>query len=98
VLSNTPAIDKEKFLNRRAELYWLLSKRFTDGKISIPDDRKLISQLADIRFTYKQGKMAVEMKEEMRSRGSKSPDRADMLALLFCPQEIVSEQAEVWKW
>lgn len=97
VLSNTPAVDKERFLNRRAELYWLLSKRFSDEKISVPDDRRLISQLADIRYTFKQGKMAIESKEEMRSRGSKSPDRADMLALLFCPAEVISEEApEPW--
>lgn len=99
VLSNTPAVDKERFLNRRAELYWLLSKRFTDGEISIPDDRKLISQLTDIRYTFKQGKMAMETKEEMRGRGSKSPDRADMLSLLFYPGEVVDDSApEPWRW
>jgi len=99
VLSNQPAVDKEKFLNRRAELFWLLSKRFTDEKISIPNDRKLISQLADIRYTYKQGRMAMETKEEMRQRGSKSPDRADMLALLFAPGEVVDEEAgPVWTY
>lgn len=98
VLSNTPAVDKERFANRRAELYWLLSKRFTDEKISIPDDRKLVSQLTDIRFTYKNGKQIMESKEEMRARGSKSPDRADMLALLFNPEEAISDQAVVWKY
>lgn len=98
VLSNNPAVDKERFANRRAEIYWLLSKRFTDEEISIPNDRKLISQLTDIRFTFKNGKQIMESKEEMRSRGSKSPDRADMLSLLFYPGEVVSEEAEVWKW
>ena len=97
VLSNAPAVDKERFLNRRAELYWLLSKRFTDGNISIPEDRKLTSQLTDIRYTYKQGKMAMESKEEMRARGSKSPDRADMLSLLFSPETIEDNTAPpVW--
>jgi hypothetical protein len=98
VLSNNPALDIEKYANRRAEIYWLLSKRFTDGKISIPNDRKLISQLCDIRYSFRNGKMIMESKEEMRSRGSKSPDRADMLALLFYPQEVIEEQATVWKW
>jgi len=99
VLSNAPAVDKERFLNRRAELYWLLSKRFTDGKINIPKDEKLSGQLTDIRFTFKQGKMAMETKEEMRARGSKSPDRADMLAILFSPEEVIDTKApEPWRW
>ena len=102
VLSNTPAVDNERFANRRAELFWLLSKRFTDGTISIPNDRKLISQLTDIRYTFQNGKMIMESKEMMRSRGSKSPDRADMLALLFYPagEELDdNEGPPVWtKW
>ena len=99
VMSNSPAVDKERFLNRRAELYWLLSKRFTDERISIPDDRKLIAQLADIRYTYKNGKLAMETKEEMRARGSKSPDRADMLVMLFLPSSVaVGGTQPVWRW
>ncbi len=99
VLSNSPAVDVERFLNRRAELYWLLSKRFTDEAISIPDDRKLVAQLADIRYTFKRGKEAMESKEEMRARGSKSPDRADMLALLFIPESDMDiPDTQVWRW
>ncbi|MBA7659382.1 hypothetical protein ES703_67360 [subsurface metagenome] len=97
VMSNAPAVDKERFLNRRAELFWLLAKRFSDGNISIPKDRKLISQLADIRYDYKSGRIFMESKEAMIARGSKSPDRADMLAMLFHPGEAFSTEApEPW--
>jgi phage terminase large subunit len=97
VLSNEPAIDKERFLNRRAELYWMLSKRFADGKISIPKDRKLVSQLCDIRYDYKNGRIFIESKEAMIARGSKSPDRADMLAMLFHPGDAFADDApEPW--
>jgi phage terminase large subunit len=97
VMSNAPAVDKERFLNRRAELYWLLSKRFSDGNISIPDDRKLVSQLCDIRYDYKSGRIFMESKESMIARGSKSPDRADMLAMLFYPGDSFVEDApEPW--
>ena len=101
VLSNTPAVDKEMFGNRRAELYWLLSKRFTDEKISIPNDRKLIAQLTDIRIKEytSRGSMLIESKENMRARGSKSPDRADTLALLFAPDEAGDNiEIPVWRW
>jgi len=97
VMSNAPAVDKERFLNRRAELFWLLAKRFSDGNISIPKDRKLISQLTDIRYDYKSGRIFMESKEAMIGRGSKSPDRADMLAMLFHPGEAFSTDApEPW--
>jgi hypothetical protein len=82
------AIDKERFGNRRAEVYWDLAKRFEEGQISLPKDNtkveKLKAQLCDIRYFYdKKGKLWIESKEQMRSRGSKSPDAADMLMMLF---------------
>ena len=86
VLVGLPATDRERFVNRRSELYWLLNKRFQDGNISIPDDRKLIGQLADIRYDYdEKGRLRMESKEKMRARGVKSPDRADALMLAFIP-------------
>lgn len=81
------AKDKEKFGNRRAEVYWDLAKRFEEGQISLPagpKTEKLKAQLCDMRYYYdKKGKLWIESKEEMRSRGSKSPDAADMLMMLF---------------
>jgi phage terminase large subunit len=79
-----PAIDTEKFINIRAEQYWLLSRRFADGTISTPDNKKLGSQLTDIRYTYtRKGQLQMESKEEMKARGSKSPDIADALMMGF---------------
>ena len=79
--------DREKFGNRRAEVYWDLAKRFEEGNISLPKGNRtdrLKAQLCDIRYDYdKNGKLWIESKEEMRSRGSKSPDAADMLMMLF---------------
>jgi len=99
VLGNKPAVDKERFVNRRAELYWMLSMRFTDGTISIPDDRKLIAQLADIQYDYREGRIIMESKEQMRGRNSKSPDKADMLAMLFYPELSIDDQVpEPWHW
>lgn len=97
VLSNNPAVDKERFVNRRAELYWMLSQRFTDERISIPNDRELISQLADIQYDYRNGRVIMESKEQMRARGSKSPDKADFLAMLFYPEEPLDDMIpEPW--
>lgn len=84
--AGAPAVDKEKYGNQRAELFWLLSRRFADGKIDIPDDVKLKGQLCDIRYRYdSKGRMWIETKEEARSRGVRSPDRADVLMMMFAP-------------
>ena len=79
-----PAYDSERFANRRAELYWNLRERFRTGDIALPRDEILLSELTGIRYSHSStGKIKMESKEEMKKRGGRSPDRADMLALLF---------------
>jgi hypothetical protein len=79
-----PAKDKETFGNRRAELYWMLKKRLEENRINLPQDDVLKAQLCDIRYRYdSKGKIWIETKEEMRSRGSNSPDRADVVIMLL---------------
>jgi hypothetical protein len=79
-----PARDSERFFNRRAELYWNLRERFRTGDIVIPNDDRAVRELASLRYRLTSlGKIRIESKEEMRARGQESPDRADMLALLF---------------
>ncbi|KKN62266.1 hypothetical protein LCGC14_0514030 [marine sediment metagenome] len=87
VLVGQPAINSERFGNRRAEYYFQLARRFAEGTISIPNNRKLVAQLADLRVTYGRttNKVLIESKDEMRARGSKSPDFADSLMLAFIP-------------
>jgi hypothetical protein len=78
------AIDKEKFGNRRAELYFRLSRMLEEAEIQLPKDERLKAQLADIRYRYDQkGKLWIESKEEARARGSRSPDEADVLTILL---------------
>lgn len=95
---------KEMFLNRRAELYWLLRLRFErtyeavngiaeyepEDLISIPFHSDMIAQLSiPKKKTTLTGKIAIESKDEMRKRGVGSPDWADMLAYLFSPDARV---------
>lgn len=78
------AIDKERFGNRRAELYFRLQRQLEEGEIQLPKDERLKGQLADIRYRYDQkGKLWIESKEEARARGSKSPDEADTVIALL---------------
>ena len=84
------ARDKERFFNRRSELFWGLRQRFVDGDISIPEsDNLLMDQLLTLRFTYTpRGQIKVASKDEIRKDRPanakwQSCDRADALMLAF---------------
>lgn len=90
---------KEKFYNARAENWGLLRERFRktydhvnqirsyplDELISIPEEPKLIAQISQPKRKFTSaGKILIEGKEEMRSRGLDSPDFADSLVYAMC--------------
>lgn len=77
------AIDSDRFLNRRAECYWMLRERFERGEMDIdPDDDLLASQLGSIKWALtSRGQIKIESKDDMRKRGMPSPDRADALMM-----------------
>jgi hypothetical protein len=85
VVAGGEPMDKEHYLNSRAEMYDNLRKRFEAGTISIPDDQDLIAQLSSIRFKFASDKkLQIVSKEDMkRMYHLKSPDKADSLALAF---------------
>ena len=76
--------DKKRFANARAEWCWGLRERFERGEIAICPDDELAAQLAGIRYAIdSRGRIQIESKEDMRSRGIASPDIADALMLAF---------------
>ena len=78
------ARDSEHFANLRAEGYWNLRQLLMEGSLSLPFDNELVGQLAGLRYTFNStGKVLIESKEEMRRRGTPSPDKADALMLAF---------------
>jgi phage terminase large subunit len=78
------AHNRERFANRRAEVYWAMRERFRTGDISIPRDETLVEELAGLKYQHtSRGQIKMESKDEMKRRGMKSPDRADMLSMLF---------------
>jgi hypothetical protein len=79
-----PARDSERFANRRAELYWGLRERFRQGDIALHQDEALSEELLSLRYRHtSRGQILMESKDDMKRRGLSSPDRADMLAMLF---------------
>jgi hypothetical protein len=76
------AYDNEAYTNRSAEMWYGMAKKIEDAEIILPDDDELTAQLTCRRsMTNSKGKLGVESKDSMRSRGLASPDRADALAL-----------------
>ncbi len=83
--SGKPALDTERYLNRRAEGWWEFNQKLTDGELDLPQSDKLKAQLSDIRYTYNtKGLLQIESKEDAKSRGSKSPDVGDATMMTFC--------------
>lgn len=91
----------EKFKNLRAEIAWLVRRRFEkayehveqgvehppEEMISIPNDPNLIAQLSLPLVEHTDtGKVQLESKKSMRKRGIPSPDYFDSLCLCFYPR------------
>jgi len=73
---------KEKYINRRAELWFDMREWFLKRDCKIPNDPTLISELTSPRYQFtSSGKMKMESKDEMKRRGLRSPDVADALVL-----------------
>lgn len=86
--SGKEPLDKERFLNRRAEGFWDFKTKLEDAELDLPSSEKLKAQLADIRYTYNtKGLFQIESKEDAKDRGSKSPDVADAVMMTFCKKK-----------
>jgi hypothetical protein len=85
----------DKFMNRRAELYWSFRVALEAGEIDIdPADMILQEQLQSIKWwVNSSGKIQIESKEDMRKRGVHSPDLADACVYSTAHQSIEAQMA-----
>lgn len=83
------ADDSEHFVNRRAELYWMVRDLFESGDIDIDaDDDELANQLVNLRMKRSAGRVQIEEKDEMKRRlNGKSPDELESLMLAFAKEK-----------
>jgi hypothetical protein len=81
------ALRFDRYVNRRAEIWDCVKEWLRIGGVSLGRDESLPGELNGPGYSYdSQGRLKLESKEEMRSRGIASPDAADALALTFaCP-------------
>ena len=84
VMFGSAANDPEIYLNKRAEMWWLMKDWFEDEPCRIPDDAQLISDLcAPQPVENSKARKQLESKKEMAKRQIRSPDGGDALALTF---------------
>lgn len=90
----------DRFVNRRAEVFWWLREALRDGLLDLdPADEALAEELLAIRVSENsRGLIQVEGKDELRRRLKRSPDRADAAAMTLVgewrPAEPVDREAE----
>ena len=85
------AQERERFINRRAELWWALRDRFLEGEIILdPAAADLAAELTSLRWSVdSRGRITIESKEAIRRRGEASPDLADAVMLAFAEPDAV---------
>jgi hypothetical protein len=93
-----PAQDKDRFVNRRAELYWTFKEAVEAGEVDLdPEDDQLAAQLGSIRWKLdSRGRIQIESKDDMAKRGVASPDHADAAVQSWLPGQRwgISREAE----
>lgn len=89
-VSEAPAL-KGTYANLRAELWFKTREWFESMEASIPNDARLVDELAMVRYKYtSNGKFQIESKDDIRKRGQKSPDVAESLVLTLSSDAVTT--------
>ena len=84
VNSGNKALDAERYVNKRAEMWGEMNKWLIDQPSKIPDSDTLHADLCGPSYKFdSKSRLAIEKKEDMKKRGVISPDEADSLGLTF---------------
>tara|TARA_R110002020_G_scaffold282181_2_gene497787 strand:- start:30 stop:1445 length:1416 start_codon:yes stop_codon:yes gene_type:complete len=90
---------QNKYLRLRDELWGRAREFFEARECVLPDDARLVSELAAPRFTFtSSGKVKIESKDEMRKRGIQSPDIADAFCLTFASTAVSVAHGSRYAW
>lgn len=82
------ADDPLRFVNKRAEFWWLMREWLEAGG-AIPEDQELRDDLQAPEYWYTPaGKVQLESKDDLKARGLSSPDNAEGLGLTFAVPTI----------
>lgn len=83
---------KRRFGNQRAMAYVTLKEAMMDGRVKLDLSEKITEQISRIPYKINERcQYMMKSKEEMRSAGIKSPDRADIYAMAMLADFIPSD-------
>ena len=83
-------IERDRFENKSAEMWWNLAEMLQKGEAWGPvfKDRNVVRDLTGRKYSYTSaGRIKLESKEAMRKRGVPSPDWGDAVALAYAAVE-----------
>lgn len=86
VNAGAAAFDKNKYKNKKAEMYGVMKDWFEDGPVQIPDMESLARDICALKWTDNSNSQKVaESKSDLKKRmgASYSPDEAEALANTF---------------
>jgi hypothetical protein len=84
----------DKNYNLKAKL-WRLAKEYLESPpVSMAPDPELKSQVASVKYSYKDGLLLMQSKKQYKAVYGKSPDRADAFVLTFAARERPKSQAK----
>ena len=84
---SSKAIDS-RYFNKRSEMWFLMADWVKAGGALPSVDEALVAELTTPTFTFRNGKFALEEKDQIKQRLGRSPDYADALALTFALPEM----------
>lgn len=91
-----PAIERERFVNRRTELWWVL-REWVRTTAVLPRHPRLIEDLTAPKFSYtSKGQIQLERKEETKKRLGRSPDFGDALMLALAARVAMTQESFGW--
>lgn len=88
------AMPPDRTLHRNARAYWYdsMKHQLRSGRIDLPvgtgpnsDAEALMQEMGGIRYSYPNGILQIESKEDIRRRGDKSPDYVDAVVMACAP-------------
>ncbi len=88
-------LDARKYANKRAEMWGNLKQWLEDQPCQIPDSDSLHADMCNPKYSVdSNSRLVIESKQQMKSRGIRSPDECDALCLTFSYPESAIQQAE----
>jgi hypothetical protein len=85
-----------RFFNKRTEIWWLMAEWVKKGG-ALPMVSGLVRELTAPTYTFQNGKIRLEEKDQIKKRLGFSPDRADALALTFALPDRPAKTTLPWE-